>query len=93
MHCHYDHCARYYGLASGWGAFGAASNEEKHLTMQLFLTLLNKLSSKVSWGLIRCLQFWVNPVEKNFLAGMPQSVEKGGARGLRQCFPSLFWAV
>ncbi|XP_065188366.1 ryanodine receptor 3-like isoform X2 [Sycon ciliatum] len=55
LHCHYDHCARYYGLASGWGAFGAASNEEKDLTMQLFMTLLNKLSSKsISDGGLYC---------------------------------------
>ncbi|XP_045464164.1 ryanodine receptor isoform X4 [Harmonia axyridis] len=41
---HYDRCAKYYGSSTGQGAYGAASDEEKRLTMMLFSNIFDSLS-------------------------------------------------
>lgn len=41
---HYDRCAKYYGSSSGQGVYGAASDEEKRLTMMLFSNIFDSLS-------------------------------------------------
>ncbi|XP_030749975.1 ryanodine receptor isoform X1 [Sitophilus oryzae] len=41
---HYDRCAKYYGSSSGQGIYGAASDEEKRLTMMLFSNIFDSLS-------------------------------------------------
>lgn len=33
----YERCSKYYGAAGGQGAYGCASEEEKRLTMTLFI--------------------------------------------------------
>ncbi|XP_063236802.1 ryanodine receptor isoform X2 [Bacillus rossius redtenbacheri] len=41
---HYERCAKYYGSTSGQGPYGAASDEEKRLTMMLFSNIFDSLS-------------------------------------------------
>ncbi|CAH0546152.1 unnamed protein product [Brassicogethes aeneus] len=41
---HYDRCAKYYGSNTGQGLYGAASDEEKRLTMMLFSNIFDSLS-------------------------------------------------
>ncbi|XP_063919785.1 ryanodine receptor isoform X1 [Zophobas morio] len=41
---HYDRCAKYYGSSTGQGIYGAASDEEKRLTMMLFSNIFDSLS-------------------------------------------------
>ncbi|KAH1010100.1 hypothetical protein HUJ05_004454 [Dendroctonus ponderosae] len=41
---HYDRCAKYYGSSGGQGVYGAASDEEKRLTMMLFSNIFDSLS-------------------------------------------------
>lgn len=41
---HYDRCAKYYGSSTGQGAYGAATDEEKRLTMMLFSNIFDSLS-------------------------------------------------
>ncbi|XP_056888735.1 ryanodine receptor 2 isoform X2 [Takifugu flavidus] len=43
---HYEHCWKYYCLTEGWGNFGAASDEELHLTRKLFWGIFDALSHK-----------------------------------------------
>ncbi|XP_034049809.1 ryanodine receptor 2 isoform X2 [Thalassophryne amazonica] len=43
---HYDRCWKYYCLAGGWGNFGAASDEELHLSRKLFWGIFDALSCK-----------------------------------------------
>uniref|UniRef100_A0A8D0HN71 Ryanodine receptor 2 n=1 Tax=Sphenodon punctatus TaxID=8508 RepID=A0A8D0HN71_SPHPU len=43
---HYERCWRYYCLSSGWGNFGAASEEELHLSRKLFWGIFDALSQK-----------------------------------------------
>ncbi|XP_032882821.1 ryanodine receptor 3 isoform X4 [Amblyraja radiata] len=43
---HYAQCWKYYCLASGWGNYGSASDEELHLTKKLFWGVLDALSTK-----------------------------------------------
>nr|XP_032804165.1 ryanodine receptor 2-like isoform X12 [Petromyzon marinus] len=43
---HFERCWKYYCLASGWGSYGAASEEELHLTRKLFWGVFNALSKK-----------------------------------------------
>lgn len=45
---HYERCWKYYCLPSGWGNFGAASEEELHLSRKLFWGIFDALSQKVS---------------------------------------------
>lgn len=44
---HYERCWKYYCLAGGWGNFGAASDEELHLSRKLFWGIFDALSRKV----------------------------------------------
>uniref|UniRef100_A0A4W6FCX7 Ryanodine receptor 2 n=1 Tax=Lates calcarifer TaxID=8187 RepID=A0A4W6FCX7_LATCA len=44
---HYERCWKYYCLAGGWGNFGAASDEELHLSRKLFWGIFDALSYKV----------------------------------------------
>uniref|UniRef100_A0A8D0APV1 Ryanodine receptor 2 n=1 Tax=Sander lucioperca TaxID=283035 RepID=A0A8D0APV1_SANLU len=43
---HYERCWKYYCLAGGWGSFGAASDEELHLSRKLFWGIFDALSRK-----------------------------------------------
>ncbi|XP_071832667.1 ryanodine receptor 2-like isoform X4 [Apostichopus japonicus] len=43
---HYDRCITYYSSLGGWGTYGAASDEEKRLTMMLFTGLFDALAEK-----------------------------------------------
>uniref|UniRef100_A0A8C3Q8A3 Uncharacterized protein n=1 Tax=Geospiza parvula TaxID=87175 RepID=A0A8C3Q8A3_GEOPR len=43
---HYERCWKYYCLPSGWGNFGAASEEELHLSRKLFWGIFDALSQK-----------------------------------------------
>ncbi|XP_047673438.1 ryanodine receptor 2 isoform X3 [Tachysurus fulvidraco] len=43
---HYERCWKYYCLSGGWGSFGAASDEELHLTRKLFWGIFDALSRK-----------------------------------------------
>ncbi|NXK89543.1 RYR2 protein, partial [Formicarius rufipectus] len=43
---HYERCWKYYCLPSGWGSFGAASEEELHLSRKLFWGIFDALSQK-----------------------------------------------
>uniref|UniRef100_A0A668AN21 Uncharacterized protein n=1 Tax=Myripristis murdjan TaxID=586833 RepID=A0A668AN21_9TELE len=43
---HYERCWKYYCLAGGWGSFGAASDEELHLSRKLFWGIFDALSHK-----------------------------------------------
>ncbi|XP_030255117.1 ryanodine receptor 2 isoform X5 [Sparus aurata] len=43
---HYERCWKYYCLAGGWGNFGAASDEELHLSRKLFWGIFDALSRK-----------------------------------------------
>lgn len=45
---HYERCWKYYCLPSGWGNFGAASEEELHLSRKLFWGIFDALSQKAS---------------------------------------------
>ena len=40
----YERCSRYYGALGGQGAYGSASDEEKKLTMTLFISIFDSLS-------------------------------------------------
>lgn len=42
---HYERCAKYYGSSQGQAAYGAASDEEKRLTMMLFSNIFDSLSN------------------------------------------------
>lgn len=44
---HYERCWKYYCLAGGWGSYGAASEEELHLSRKLFWGIFDALSCKV----------------------------------------------
>lgn len=44
---HYERCWKYYCLTEGWGNFGAASDEELHLTRKLFWGIFDALPHKV----------------------------------------------
>lgn len=44
---HYERCWKYYCLVGGWGNFGAASDEELHLSRKLFWGIFDALSYKV----------------------------------------------
>lgn len=44
---HYERCWKYYCLPGGWGNFGAASEEELHLSRKLFWGIFDALSQKV----------------------------------------------
>lgn len=48
MQLHYDRCITYYSSLGGWGQYGAASDEEKRLTMMLFTGLFDALAEKVN---------------------------------------------
>ncbi|XP_071036526.1 ryanodine receptor [Parasteatoda tepidariorum] len=41
---HFDRCGKYYGSPGGQGAYGAASEEEKRLTMILFTNIFDSLA-------------------------------------------------
>jgi len=41
---HYERCSKYYGATGGQGVYGAASEEEKRLTMMLFSNIFESLS-------------------------------------------------
>lgn len=41
---HYERCGKYYGISGGQGVYGAASEEEKRLTMMLFSNIFESLS-------------------------------------------------
>ncbi|RVE55463.1 hypothetical protein OJAV_G00236070 [Oryzias javanicus] len=43
---HYERCWKYYCLAGGWGSYGAASEEELHLSRKLFWGIFDGLSCK-----------------------------------------------
>ncbi|XP_034425492.1 ryanodine receptor 2 isoform X10 [Hippoglossus hippoglossus] len=43
---HYERCWKYYCLVGGWGNFGAASDEELHLSRKLFWGIFDALSYK-----------------------------------------------
>ncbi|XP_058262180.1 ryanodine receptor 2 isoform X2 [Hemibagrus wyckioides] len=43
---HYERCWKYYCLSGGWGSFGAASDEELHLTRKLFWGIFDALARK-----------------------------------------------
>ncbi|XP_063077897.1 ryanodine receptor 2 [Engraulis encrasicolus] len=43
---HYERCWKYYCLSGGWGSFGAASEEELHLSRKLFWGVFDALSKK-----------------------------------------------
>ncbi|XP_041341383.1 ryanodine receptor 2 [Pyrgilauda ruficollis] len=43
---HYERCWKYYCLPSGWGSFGASSEEELHLSRKLFWGIFDALSQK-----------------------------------------------
>ncbi|XP_035260548.1 ryanodine receptor 2 isoform X5 [Anguilla anguilla] len=43
---HYERCWKYYCLSGGWGSFGAASDEELHLSRKLFWGIFDALSQK-----------------------------------------------
>ncbi|XP_028331499.1 ryanodine receptor 2 isoform X4 [Gouania willdenowi] len=43
---HYERCWKYYCLAGGWAHFGAASDEELHLSRKLFWGIFDALSHK-----------------------------------------------
>ncbi|XP_075890924.1 ryanodine receptor 2 isoform X2 [Nelusetta ayraudi] len=43
---HFERCWKYYCLAGGWGTFGAASDEELHLSRKLFWGIFDALSHK-----------------------------------------------
>lgn len=45
MTLHFDRCAKYYGSTQGQGVYGAASDEEKRLTMMLFSNIFDSLSN------------------------------------------------
>ena len=40
----YERCSKYYGAAGGQGAYGCASEDEKRLTMTLFLSIFESLA-------------------------------------------------
>ncbi len=40
----YERCSKYYGALGGQGNYGCASEEEKKLTMTLFLSIFDSLS-------------------------------------------------
>ncbi|XP_055318049.1 ryanodine receptor isoform X5 [Sitodiplosis mosellana] len=42
---HYERCAKYYGSSHGQATYGAASDEEKRLTMMLFSNIFDSLSN------------------------------------------------
>ncbi|XP_013392084.1 ryanodine receptor [Lingula anatina] len=42
---HYERCGRYYGTG-GWGSWGAATEEEKKLTMMLFTLIFDSLAQR-----------------------------------------------
>lgn len=42
---HYERCAKYYGSNQGQSSYGAASDEEKRLTMMLFSNIFDSLSN------------------------------------------------
>lgn len=44
---HYERCWKYYCLPGGWSNFGAASEEELHLSRKLFWGIFDALSQKV----------------------------------------------
>ncbi|XP_061823090.1 ryanodine receptor 2 isoform X6 [Nerophis lumbriciformis] len=43
---HFDRCWKYYCLSGGWASFGAASDEELHLSRKLFWGIFDALSHK-----------------------------------------------
>nr|XP_021335867.1 ryanodine receptor 2 [Danio rerio] len=43
---HYERCWKYYCLSGGWGSFGAASEEELHLSRKLFWGIFDALARK-----------------------------------------------
>ncbi|KAL1264893.1 hypothetical protein QQF64_005248, partial [Cirrhinus molitorella] len=43
---HYERCWKYYCLSGGWGSFGAASDEELHLSRKLFWGIFDALARK-----------------------------------------------
>ncbi|XP_070577063.1 ryanodine receptor 2-like isoform X7 [Ptychodera flava] len=43
---HYERCKSYYGSYGGWGAYGAANEDEKRLTMMLFTGLFDALADR-----------------------------------------------
>ncbi|XP_070401458.1 ryanodine receptor 2 isoform X3 [Nothobranchius furzeri] len=43
---HYERCWKYYCLSGGWGNFGAASDEELHLSRKLFWGIFDALACK-----------------------------------------------
>ncbi|XP_054615531.1 ryanodine receptor 2 isoform X15 [Dunckerocampus dactyliophorus] len=43
---HFERCWKYYCLAGGWASFGAASDEELHLSRKLFWGIFDALSHK-----------------------------------------------
>ena len=45
---YYERCGRYYSHG-GWGTYGAASEEEKRLTMMLFSGIFDSLGNRVSF--------------------------------------------
>lgn len=45
MTLHYERCAKYYGSNQGQATYGAASDEEKRLTMMLFSNIFDSLSN------------------------------------------------
>ncbi|PNI55288.1 RYR2 isoform 3 [Pan troglodytes] len=49
---HYERCWKYYCLPGGWGNFGAASEEELHLSRKLFWGIFDALSQKLANGWI-----------------------------------------
>ncbi|KAF3854125.1 hypothetical protein F7725_014813 [Dissostichus mawsoni] len=62
---HYERCWKYYCLAGGWGSFGAASDEELHLSRKLFWGIFDALSLKCGG--------WSSPpdyMESNYMAMM-----------------------
>ncbi len=40
----YERCSKYYGALGGQGSYGCASEEEKKLTMTLFISIFDSLS-------------------------------------------------
>lgn len=40
----YERCSKYYGALGGQGSYGCASEEEKKLTMTLFISIFESLS-------------------------------------------------
>lgn len=46
---HFDRCGKYYSTPGGQGVYGAASEEERRLTMILFTNIFDSLAKMVSW--------------------------------------------